>query len=354
MSSEKTEEATDQKLHKAREKGQVAKSTDFTQAISMLGVTITLLMLADDTIARIRRVFGQATGFGNGDLPVIELITRMSAMTIEVCLIVLPLILVAAAFSVIGGISQIGFLVAMEAVAPKPENINPVAGLKKIFSVKSLLVLGQMIIKALVLGVVLWKVIIELIPMVTGAVYQSVPAIGTVAWHAISKILCIGLMLFLLLGPVDFLIQRWQFLKDQRMSKDDIKREHKESDGDPEMNHQRERLAREIATGPNRKEAVAGANAVIVNPTHYAIAIRYDGQMHGLPIIVAKGLDDDALWIRKQAEAAGIPIFGNPPLARALFKVPLNEPVPEELFGAVAAVLKWVGAIGPAPARRLY
>lgn len=354
MSSEKTEEATDQKLDKAREKGQVAKSTDFTHAISMLGVTITLLLLADDSVARIRRIFGQATDFGNGDLPVIELIARMSAMTIEICTIVLPLMLVAAAFSAIGGISQVGFLVAMEAVAPKPENISPIAGFKKIFSVKSLLVLLQMIVKALVIGIVLWKVIIELIPMVTGAVYQSVPAIGTVAWHAISKMLCVGLMVFLLLGPVDFVIQRWQFLKDQRMSKEDIKRENKESEGDPEMKHQRERLAHEIATGPNRKEAVAGANAVIVNPTHYAVAIRYDGQVHGLPIIVAKGLDDDALWIRQQAEVAGIPIFGNPPLARALFKVPLNEPVPEELFGAVAAVLKWVSAIGPSPARRLH
>lgn len=352
MSSEKTEDATDQKLHKAREKGEVAKSQDFTQAISMLGVTSILFLLANDTIARIRRIFEQATGFGDGDLPVIELIARMSAMTFEVCIVVLPLTLIAAAFSVIGGVAQIGLVVAMEAVAPKPENISPAAGIGKIISVKSLMVFGQMVTKALVLGVVLWKVIIELLPLIAGAVYQSVPAIGSLAWHAVIKILTISLMLFLLLGPLDFVIQRWQFLKGQRMSKDDIKREHKESDGDPQMKHQRERLAHEIAEGPDRKQAVAGANAVIVNPTHYAVAIRYDGQLNGLPIIVAKGFDDDALWIRSQAEAFRVPIFGNPPLARALFKVPINDPVPEELFGAVAAVLKWVGAIGPVPGQR--
>jgi type III secretion protein U len=353
MSSEKTEEASDQKLTKAREKGQVAKSQDFTQAISMLGVTITLLMLAEDIFTRIRRVFGQTLNLGDGDLPVIELIARMSAMTLEVCFVVFPLVIVAAAFSIIGGVSQIGFMVTMEAVAPKPENIDPAAGIKKVISIKSLMTFGLMVIKAVVLGIVLWKVIIQLLPMVTGAVYQSVPAIGYVAWHAITKILCVGLMLFLMLGPLDFAIQRWQFLTGQRMSKDEVKREQKESEGDPDVKHQRERLAHEIASEPNRQRAVTTANAIIVNPTHYAVALRYDAQTSGLPIIVAKGFDEDALWIREQAQASGVPIFGNPPLARALFKVPLNQPVPEELFGAVAAVLKWVGAIGPAPTQRL-
>lgn len=354
MSSDKTEEPTDQKLRKAREKGQVAKSQDLSQAVSMLGVTIVLLLSADDTLARIHRLFDQAMNFGDGDLPLADLYERVAAMAAEAGFIVLPLVLVAAVFSVIGVMSQIGVLVSMEAVTPKVENLNPAEGIKKIVSAKSLMVLGQMILKAVVLGVVLWRVILVLLPLVTGAVYQSVPAIGAIAWVAVTKVLCIGLLLFLLLGPLDLAIQRWQFMKGQRMSKDDIKREYKDAEGDPQMKHQRERLAREIASGPDRKNAVAAASAVIVNPTHYAVAIRYDAQGSGLPIIVAKGFDDEALLIRGYAEAAGVPVFGNPPLARALFKVPLNEPVPEALFGAVAAVLRWVGAIGPAPAQRLH
>ena len=354
MSSDKTEEPTDQKLRKAREKGQVAKSQDLSQAVSMLGVTIVLLLSADDTLARIHRLFDQAMNFGHGDLPLADLYERVAAMAAEAGFIVLPLVLVAAVFSVIGVMSQIGVLVSMEAVTPKVENLNPAEGIKKIVSAKSLMVLGQMILKAVVLGVVLWRVILVLLPLVTGAVYQSVPAIGAIAWVAVTKVLCIGLLLFLLLGPLDLAIQRWQFMKGQRMSKDDIKREYKDAEGDPQMKHQRERLAREIASGPDRKNAVAAASAVIVNPTHYAVAIRYDAQGSGLPIIVAKGFDDEALLIRRYAEAAGVPVFGNPPLARALFKVPLNEPVPEALFGAVAAVLRWVGAIGPAPAQRLH
>jgi type III secretion protein U len=354
MSSDKTEEPTDQKLRKAREKGQVAKSQDLSQAVSMLGVTIMLLLSADDTLARIHRLCDQAMNFGDGDLPLADLYERVGAMAAEAGFIVLPLVLVAAVFSVIGVMSQIGVLVSMEAVTPKVENLNPAEGIKKIVSAKSLMVLGQMILKAVVLGVVLWRVILVLLPLVTGAVYQSVPAIGAIAWVAVTKVLCIGLLLFLLLGPLDLAIQRWQFMKGQRMSKDDIKREYKDAEGDPQMKHQRERLAREIASGPDRKNAVGAASAVIVNPTHYAVAIRYDAQGSGLPIIVAKGFDDEALLIRGYAEAAGVPVFGNPPLARALFKVPLNEPVPEALFGAVAAVLRWVGAIGPAPAQRLH
>lgn len=353
MSSDKTEEPTDQKLRKAREKGQVAKSQDLSQAVSMLGVTIVLLLAADDTLARIHRLFDQAMNFGDGDLPLADLYERVGAMAAEAGFIVLPLVLAAAVFSVIGVMSQIGVLVSMEAVTPKVENLNPAEGIKKIVSAKSLMVLGQMVLKAVVLGVVLWRVILVLLPLVTGAVYQSVPAIGAIAWVAVTKVLCIGLLLFLLLGPLDLAIQRWQFMKGQRMSKDDIKREYKDAEGDPQMKHQRERLAREIASGPDRKNAVAAASAVIVNPTHYAVAIRYDAQGSGLPIIVAKGFDDEALLIRGYAEAAGVPVFGNPPLARALFKVPLNEPVPEALFGAVAAVLRWVGAIGPAPAQAL-
>jgi type III secretion protein U len=353
MSSDKTEEPTDQKLRKAREKGEVAKSQDLSQAISMLGVTLVLLLSADDILARIHRLFDQAMNFGDGDLPLAAVYERMVAMAAESAFIVLPLVLVAAASSVAGVMAQIGVLVSTEAVTPKLENLNPAAGFKKMVSVKSLMALGQMILKAVVLGVVLWKVIVVLLPLVTGAVYQSVPAIGAIAWVAVSKVLCIGLLLFLLLGPLDLAIQRWQFMKGQRMSKDDIKREYKDAEGDPEVKHQREQLAREIANGSDRRAAVSTASAVIVNPTHYAVAIRYDPQRAGLPIIVAKGFDDEALLIRGYAEAAGVPVFGNPPLARALFKVPLDQPVPEALFTAVAAVLRWVGAIGRTPAQAL-
>jgi type III secretion protein U len=146
-------------------------------------------------------------------------------------------------------------------------------------------------------------------------------------------------------GPVDYAIQRWQFMKDQRMSKDEVKKEYKSQEGDPEIKHKRKQIAREDARS-NPRKAVAGANAVVVNPTHYAVAIRYRAEEFGLPVVVAKGVDGEALMIRRHAEEQGVPLFTNPPLARSLHQVPLGRPVPEELFEAVAAVLRWVDEVG--------
>jgi type III secretion protein U len=130
------------------------------------------------------------------------------------------------------------------------------------------------------------------------------------------------------------------------MSKDEVKREHKNSEGDPHIKGQRKQLARQMVDEAKPKQSVAGAQAVIVNPTHYAVAIRYAPEECGLPCITAKGVDDEALKLREEAQALGIPIIGNPPLARALYLVKLNDPVPEALFETVAEVLAWVSEIG--------
>jgi type III secretion protein U len=202
-----------------------------------------------------------------------------------------------------------------------------------------------------VLGAVLWQVITGLLPMIGGASYQSVGGIATIGWTAVVKVLCIALGLFLILGPVDYGIQRWLFMKDQRMSKDEVKREFKGQEGDPQLKGQRKQIAHEMANS-SPKKAVAGANAVIVNPTHYAVAVRYRAQESGLPVVVAKGVDDEAMRIRRFAEEQGVPVFSNPPLARALHKVPHGSAVPEELFEAVAAVLRWVEEVGRKPTDR--
>ncbi|AKJ27818.1 type III secretion system export apparatus subunit SctU [Caldimonas brevitalea] len=343
--SEKTEEPTDQKLRKAREEGQVAKSQDLAIAGSMLAVVVTLFALAESATDRIRRVVRTGLDFGNGDLPMIEIYKRMGAMALEALIVIGPISIVAALGAAIGLLSHVGVLVAMKAVSPKFENLDPAAGVKRIFSMKSLITFLQMVFKALVLGIVLWQVIVGLLPMIAGAAYQSTNSIATIAWGAVSKVLTIALGLFIVLGPFDYGIQKWQFIKGQRMSKDDIKREFKEQEGDPHVKGQRKQLAHEIANSSPR-DNVASANAVLVNPTHYAVAVRYRPDEVGLPIVVAKGVDEEALRIRRYAEEAGVPIFANPPLARALHKVPLASSVPEELFEPVAAVLRWVDEVG--------
>jgi len=349
MSDEKTEEPTEHKLEKAREKGEVPKSQDVAVACSMLGVVIVLQVTADSILQRLKLVMARALDFGDGDMPLHEIFGRMKEMGMETVIAILPLVIVAAVGAALGLMSHVGFLVAMEAVTPKPEKLDPVAGTKKLFSVKSLLTFLMMLTKAIVIGVAVWQVILMLLPLISGATYQSVAGIGTIAWSAILKMLMIALVLFIALAPVDFAMQRWLFMKDQRMSKDEVKREHKGQEGDPQLKGQRKQLQRENANGPPPKKAVASASAVIVNPTHYAVAIRYDPDEAGLPVVVAKGLDEEALRIRRLAESLGVPVFANPPLARALHKVDLGAAIPAELFEAVAAVLRWVDRMARRP-----
>jgi type III secretion protein U len=348
MSDDKTEEPTEHKLEKAREKGEVAKSHDVAVAASMLGVVIALRATGDTIVERLRSTLSLALNFGDGDMPLHEMYRRMQVMAVDALVAVLPLVIVAAVGAALGLLSHVGLLVAMEAVAPKPEKLDPVAGTKKLFSVKSLLNFLMMVFKAAVIGVAVWQVILMLLPMIGGAAWQSVPGIGAIAWSAIFKMLMFALILFIVLSPVDFAMQRWLFIKDQRMSKDEVKREHKSQDGDPQLKGKRKQMAHEIANSAPQK-AVAGASAVVVNPTHYAVAIRYVADETGLPVVVAKGLDERALEIRRHAERLGVPVFANPPLARALHKVEVGAVIPAELFEAVAAVLRWVEKMGRRP-----
>jgi type III secretion protein U len=345
MSGEKTEEPTEQKLQKSREEGQVAKSQDLAMAISLLGVMLALLLMGSQYLDHLRSVMRTALDFADGNLPLDELYKRMGSMVIDAMWIIGPLAAAAALFAAVGTFGHIGLSISAEPVIPNPEKVNPAAGLQRLFSMKSMMDFLQMVFKALVLMVVLWQFIVHLVPLIASAPYQSAEGIGTIAWSAITKLFGAALLLFMVLGPLDFGIQRWMFMRDQRMSKDDIKREYKENEGDPMVKGQRMALARELAESDPRP-SVAGANAVIVNPTHYAVAVRYRPNECSLPVIVAKGLDQEALLIRQLAEASGVPVFSNPPLARSLHEVALNSAVPEELFAPIAAILRWVNEIG--------
>lgn len=346
MSGEKTEEPTEHKLKKAREQGQVAQSQDLTMAVSMLGVVAVLLLTADQSLDHFRSLLHSALDFADDDLTLDLLSKRMGAMVIDALWIFGPSLLAAALFGLIGMVSHVGVGLSFDPVKPQPDRVNPVAGFKRLFSLQSVFDLLQNVIKAAVLAFCMWKLIEHLVPLIAGSAYQSTHAIGAIAWSAVTKLLGAALLLFVVLGPADYALKRWIFMRGQRMSFDDIRREFKEMEGDPFIHGQRMALAIELAHSDPRK-SVAGANAVLVNPTHYAVAVRYRPQDCGLPVIVAKGVDEEALRIRRYAEEAGVPVFSNPPLARALHKVGLNDTVPEELFETVAAVLRWVDEIGP-------
>lgn len=347
MSEEKTEDPTEKRLRDAREDGDTAKSTDLTDASSM-AAAVAVLMLGAGTFAgacRFIMTTALAVTADSRDWP--SLLIRMTTIGWQVLLIVVPVMAAPALVAIAVQIPQVGFQIALKPVTPDFERVHPVEGFKRIFSWRSVIELVKMIAKALLIGCVMLFTIRQMLPLIVGSLYEPLPELAHMFWSLLFKLCIVATLVFIVIGAIDVKLQSALFLRKMRMSKDEIKREHKEDEGDPKLKGERRRLAREFATSaPDSQRRVGLANALIVNPTHYAVAIRYAPDEYPLPLVTAKGMDETAAQLRRFAQRANVPIIGNPPVARALYKVGLDEPIPEELFETVAAILRWVDAIG--------
>ncbi|UVE69360.1 type III secretion system export apparatus subunit SctU [Burkholderia pyrrocinia] len=346
MSDDKTEEPTDKKLRDARRDGDVARSTDLTDAVSMSIAALFLIAAADHFGEAMRALVNSALAFVSADHSLVAMTARLYKLGGIALWAIAPLLLFAALAAIAGSVLQVGLQISLKPVMPNISALNPGEGLKKLFSPRTAIESVKMIVKATVIFCVAWKAIVWLFPLVVGSLYQSPPELSRIVWEILAKLLIVMAGLFVLVGAVDVKLQRFMFMKKMKMTKDEVKRESKNDEGDPLLKGERRRLARELSTAPPQRQ-VAQANFVVVNPTHYAVAVRYVPDEHPLPRVVAKGVDETAMALRRAAQDANVPIIGNPPVARALFKVGVEEPVPEEMFEIVAAILRWVDAIGP-------
>ncbi len=340
MSDEKTEEPTDKKLRDARRDGETVKSADLSFATLLLATALGFTFAGPSMAEQLRALLSVALDLraaGESAADIHRAIARIGSHALLLSIPVVAAIVIALAAIA----SQVGFVVTFKPVEPKFNSINPASGLKRMFSVRAFVDLAKMLVKAALLAAVLYKTLMLLVPLIVGVAYEPVLDLIEISWGALCRLFAVSGILYLVVGVADFGIQRWLFIRDHRMSKDEVKRENKDSEGDPQLKGKRKQVAREIVES-NPEKAIAGAQAVIVNPTHYAVAVRYMPSEYDLPRVVAKGVDLDAMEIRRMAERHGIPIVGNPPLARALYLVPLDEAIPESCFKAVAAVLAWV------------
>jgi type III secretion protein U len=344
MSDEKTEEPTDKKLEDANKKGQHAKSQDLSAGLGLMAMTLCLSsaggLVAERFVAIVTRML-QAIGRTNADT---EMSTMIIATLTDLLVAVLPFVAISLLVGVAGQAAQVGLNVSFEPISPDFEKVNPGSGIKKLLSMKSIVEFLKTVVKAIALVAVLWNLITGLLPLLMASAYLEPPAIITLGWGSIVRLMGAGVLVFLVIGPVDFGLQKFMFIRDQRMSKDEIKREYKESEGDPQLKGKRKQLAHEMANSAPR-QTVPGASVVVTNPTHYAVALRYVAGETAVPIVVAKGVDGEAQLIKRIAEEHHVPIIGDPPLARTLYRLPVSEPIPEPLFEAVAAVLRWVERI---------
>lgn len=344
MADEKTEEPTEKKLRDARRDGETVKSADLSFALLLLAAALGFSLAGPVMGEHLRAMMNLALDVHSANRADFDARRAIAGIGTEALLLSLPLV-VAVVAAIVSVAAQVGFQVSFKPLEPKFSAINPGSGLKRIFSMRSFVDLAKMLVKAAVVAAVLWKTLLALLPLVVGVAYEPLADLIQISWSALCRLFAVGGVLYLVLGAADYGIQRWLFIRDHRMSKDEIKREHKDSEGDPHLKGKRKQVAREIVES-NPEPKVAQAQAVIVNPTHYAVAVRYMPDEFDLPRVVAKGVDADAAEIRRIAERHGVPIVRNPPLARTLYRVPIDEGIPESCFKAVAAVLAWVEDMG--------
>jgi len=261
-----------------------------------------------------------------------------------VVLLVAMLLLPVAAVGLLTDFLQAGPVLTFEKLKPKLDHMNPVEGIKRMFTMDNLIELLKSAAKTALLALIGWLVIRSSLPqMVDLARSPTLPpgAVGALIWNLTLKLMAWTIALFAGVALLDASYQRWSFTKKMRMSLRDIKQEAKESEGDPYIKQQRRQTHQEWSQR-NAQQAARNANVLVVNPTHVAIAIDYDRETRPVPTIAAKGEDHVARAMRSAAEEAGVPIVRNIPLARDLLaRAEVGEIVPADLFDIIAEVILW-------------
>ncbi|HBV96616.1 MAG: flagellar biosynthesis protein FlhB [Peptococcaceae bacterium BICA1-7] len=342
-SQDKTEQPTPKKLQDARKKGQVAKSKDLSSALVLMAVVGAFYLSARSAIDSLERYL--LWYFSNSlsiEVPDKHLPWMLLESFYDIAIIFLPIFVVAILLAFVGNVMQTGFLLAPEVIKPKLEKLNPIEGFKKIFSLTSLFELTKTILKVIVVGVVSYLVAIKYVPQMLMIFYKNPIQEMLEILDIMIVVGAAGGGAYLLLAVADFYYQKFDFNKRMRMSKQEVKDEHKQSEGDPQIKGWLRRRQREIAMNRIREE-VPRATVVVTNPIHYAVALKYEEGVNTAPLLVAKGAGDIALRLKEIAAINGVPIFENPPLARTLFQqVDIGREIPAELYQSVAEVLAMV------------
>ncbi|MDA0761210.1 MAG: flagellar biosynthesis protein FlhB [Proteobacteria bacterium] len=342
-SQQKTEEPTERRLQESRKKGQTARSKELNTLLSLMAAAIGMVFLGQYLMADLFQLMSQGLGFEPQRLrnpdQMFEAIRGMAAMGLGS---ILPLfgLLVFAAF--LGPVAMGGMVFSFEAVAPKLEKISPIKGLGRMFGLQSLVELIKALCKFLLVGaaavVIIYYSMDSLIGLGFTSVFSAVVSTGDLLlWSFIgfSAVL-------ILVASIDVPFQLWNHKQQLMMTLQEVKDEMKESEGRPEVKSQVRRMQRQLSES-RMMDAVPMADVVITNPTHYAVALKYDQDGTGAPKVVAKGQDFMAKQIREVAAANDVPLFEAPPLARALHgMVEIGHEIPGDLFKAVAQVLAYV------------
>ncbi len=341
--SQKTEEPTQKRLDDARKKGQVAASREVNHWFMILAATVVMMMVAPGLMEQLRRLFIKFIGQPH-QLPMD--FNSLHAMMIElvgaVGMALLPLTLLLIAAALLAGLVQNGLLFAPDQLKPKLEKISMLKGVKRLFSSRSLTEFLKGIFKLVIVAAVAVMLMIPEFNRIEEIPSQSIAA-SLALLHSLTVKLLIGVLAIVsLIAALDLLYQRMMHTRQMKMSRQEIKDELKQTEGDPIVRGRLRQIRRERAQ-KRMMAAVPEATVVVTNPTHFAVALKYDLDEMPAPVVVAKGADHIARRIREIAEENDVPILENPPLTQALHAgVEIGEEVPEQHYKAVAEIISYV------------
>jgi flagellar biosynthetic protein FlhB len=341
--SDKTEKATPKRREEARKKGQVARSTDLNGSVVLIAALGALAafgpMIVDGLGESMRGLLAQIANPDQVSAAGLRPLLETAGLAVAVATIPVALACLLAGLGV--NLAQVGFRIAPEGLKPDPKRLNPIQGAKNIFGTNAIAETIKSSAKVLIVGAIAAMALLPNLQDLAALVGIEPPALGKeiasraagIAWKAAAA--------YLLIAAADMFWQRRRFEKQLKMAKEEVRREQKEETLSPELRASRRRRQQEMSGG-RMMAAVLGADVVVANPTHFAVALSYDGSK-AAPVVVAKGQDLVALRIRGVAEENGIPVVENPPLARSLFdSVALEAEIPEDFYRAVAELLAFV------------
>ena len=356
--AEKTEEATARKLRNARDDGQVARSVELPAAAVTIGAILVMYFIGSAWMSRVAAIFAQGFKFDRKTLDNPELLaTTFASQMGESFLLIVPILGVTAVLAVLASGATGGYLFSLKSVLPNFGKLSPLQGFTRMFGTKAAVELGKAILKFSLVATVLWTLVNSQLDQLMALGQMGLePALAHAGIMIGESALWLSLSL-LVIALIDAPYQKFAFMKRMRMTKQEIKDEMKDMEGQPEVKAKIRQRQREMANA-KMIQKVKDADVVITNPEHFAVALSYDPTGDGAPILLAKGSDFLAQRIREEAEKHGIEIFSAPPLARALyFTTKLDQSIPEALYLAVAQVIAYVFSLadvrpGTEPMRR--
>ncbi len=342
-SQDKSLPATEQRLRQVRKDGQAARSRDLSH-IAILGMgAVAVLMLMPYLMEHLQRAMSRQLTFNADTVHASgSMLTRLSEMALIGLAACVAFALLTSAAAIGSAIASGGWIYSFKPITPQFGRLNPLSGFANLFSKQQMVTVAKMVLMTGILAAVAWHFMSSSIEKVSMLVLQPSPIAIRQAGEWITSGMVLLLLVVFIAAVIDVPLQLFFFKSKQKMSHEEVKQEHKQSDGNPEIKGRMRQRAREIA---NRSSVanVPKADFVVMNPTHYAVALKYDEATMNAPQVISKGTDMLAFRIRDLANQHSVPVLQSPMLARALYaNAELEQPIPAQLYAAVAQVLAYV------------